>query len=161
MGLSRKQIEERAQELLERGFGPDAGAPVDVEQLVSGLGGAIEVRFDSHRNTESLHVDADGTFTVFVSPNTSMLRDRFTIAHELGHYVLHHQPSDGPKSFQRFGRSTQETEANAFAGALLMPEDLFRSAWERHGGSLPLVARDLLVSHSAADVRSQVLGLAR
>jgi len=42
-------------------------------------------------------------------------RLRFTLAHELGHLVMH-----------RFPTSTMENEANAFAGALLMPESDIR-----------------------------------
>lgn len=65
-------------------------------------------------------------------------RQRFTIAHELGHYVLNHQRQgvfvDTPeKYFTLFrdnhsatGEDFQEREANAFAAALLMPLDLVR-----------------------------------
>lgn len=61
----------------------------------------------------------------------------FTFGHELGHYFLHHTPTytmDGQSGF-RCSRSDiessvqpQETEANHFASALLMPPDLFRLA---------------------------------
>lgn len=63
-------------------------------------------------------------------------RQRFTIAHELGHFVLNHQRQgvfvDTPeKYFTLFrdqnsatGEDAQEREANAFAAALLMPREL-------------------------------------
>lgn len=41
-------------------------------------------------------------------------RDRFTLAHEIGHCVLHARRSAGPDA---------EAEAHAFAGALLLPRD--------------------------------------
>lgn len=56
-------------------------------------------------------------------------RTRFTIAHELGHWFLH--PGRGPDlllaedSIARHKASALESEANAFAGALLMPKKWF------------------------------------
>lgn len=49
-------------------------------------------------------------------------RDRFTAAHELGHYLMHR---DLPIQFHRAGTlaayKDSEWQANTFAGALLMP----------------------------------------
>ena len=62
-------------------------------------------------------------------------RQRFTLAHELGHFILHH---DDPTIFvddalihfrgEDVTESSDicEMEANAFAGALLMPEKMLR-----------------------------------
>ena len=160
--FSMLDIEHRARQMLEAEAGLPLQVPVDVERIVRQRGGSVEVRFEGYRDPESLHVAEDGSFTVFVPSNTSMVRDRFTIAHELGHFVLHHDhEANSPASFQRYGRSRRETEANAFAGALLMPADLFKDAWRRLDGNLWAVAREFQVSQSAADVRCQVLGLAR
>ncbi len=137
----------------------DHDVPVEVEAIVDRMGGSIEVRRDGHKDPESLHVGAE-SFTVFIPPHTSMLRDRFTIAHELGHLVLHHdREAREPQTFYRYGRSRQETEANAFAGALLMPAREFTEAWDRCGGDLRALSREFLVSQTAAGVRAQVLGL--
>lgn len=59
---------------------------------------------------------------------------RFSIAHELGHLVLGHQESPVPLCDEvalpsRHGASL-ETEANAFAAELLMPESLVRRRCE-------------------------------
>ena len=62
-------------------------------------------------------------------------RQRFTIAHEVGHYLLHRDFSDvfvdASPVFFRDGRSSdgtvlQEVQANAFAAELLMPEIVLR-----------------------------------
>jgi len=61
------------------------------------------------------------------------VRQRFTIAHEIGHYLLHRFEHDvffnktGSKKLYRnedstTGKDQMEIEANAFAAALLMPE---------------------------------------
>jgi hypothetical protein len=70
-------------------------------------------------------------------------RRRFTVAHELGHWVMHRSP--GQQSlFCRHGtvdpereveRPSVEAEADAFAAALTMPADLIRREYARlrHG----------------------------
>ena len=75
--------------------------------------------------------------TIGYSRNNGSNRQRFTIAHELGHYTLGHQRKGVfvdtadkyfPPKFRNKDSSTgdnlQEVEANAFAAALLMPEKL-------------------------------------
>lgn len=47
-------------------------------------------------------------------------RYRFSLAHELGHLILH-------TNFNRIGSNTVENEANRFAGAFLMPRELLES----------------------------------
>ncbi len=65
----------------------------------------------------------------------STVRQRFTIAHELGHFFLHRASStvfvDAAPIFFRDesssnGSQREEIEANAFAAELLMPEDAIR-----------------------------------
>ena len=70
-------------------------------------------------------------------------RRRFTIGHELGHWVMHQRPGqqslfcrhasvDEEKQGDSDGRSTEiEREANAFAAALTMPAQLIRKHYER------------------------------
>ena len=73
-------------------------------------------------------------------------RRRFTIAHELGHHVLHHtgaqtlfcrkatvEPEDTPAEV-RPPLPPSEAEANAFAAALLMPADLIEEYYRETGG---------------------------
>ncbi len=73
-------------------------------------------------------------------------RRRFTIAHELGHHVLHRtgqqalfcrkavvDPEDKPAT-TRPPIPVTEQEANAFAAALLMPAPLVKHYYERTGG---------------------------
>ena len=69
-------------------------------------------------------------------------RRRFTIGHELGHWCLHRtqgtvwcrshavDPPDTPAE-ARAAYPAEESEANEFAAALLMPADLVRRHYER------------------------------
>src|SRR5207247_1642154 len=67
-------------------------------------------------------------------------RFRFTIAHELGHWICHAlEGADPAVSYCRAIDLTQaadrslEREANIFAAELLMPERAVRTAWESSG----------------------------
>jgi predicted transcriptional regulator len=128
----------------------------DVSKLLKDLGGVLAYEHDS----ESLHVRRRGDFTVFIPQFTSERRDRFTIAHELGHYFLHYlYPKDtAEKVFARGGRDRAETEANVFASSLLMPTEEFAAAFEEFDGDSWKLSVRFDVSPAAADVRAQVLG---
>jgi Zn-dependent peptidase ImmA (M78 family) len=56
-------------------------------------------------------------------------RKRFTLAHELGHFELHHNKNthleDNPLTLDYFKSGGQEYEANQFATELLMPKSVF------------------------------------
>ncbi|MFF3703900.1 ImmA/IrrE family metallo-endopeptidase [Pseudomonas qingdaonensis] len=82
-------------------------------------------------------------------------RDRFTAAHELGHYLMHRNAAI---KFHRAenGRLPayldSEWQANRFAGGLLMPELLMKSC-----ASLDEVVNRFKVSRDAAIVQNKVL----
>lgn len=129
----------------------------DLHRLVADLGGRVETRDGG----ESLNVRDTGDFTIYLPHFTSEMRDRFTIAHELGHYFLHYRYAniDGPKSYARGGRNRAETEANVFAAALLMPAESFAKKWGEHPGDAWRVAGHFGVSPAAARVRAETLQL--
>lgn len=80
------------------------------------------------------HPDGPGEWgIVYNSTIRSRGRQNFTLAHELGHYLLHrHAHPRGLQCTSRSmadwstGRGTIEAEANTFASYLLMPLDDFR-----------------------------------
>jgi Zn-dependent peptidase ImmA (M78 family) len=98
---------------------------------------------------------------------TSAQRDRFTIAHELGHFFLHFpkvqsaHPDDGMKAY-RWVESSDTTnqrcewEANWFAASFLMPETLFRKLYVN---DIAHCAAAFDVSEKACKVRASSLGL--
>jgi Zn-dependent peptidase ImmA (M78 family) len=79
-----------------------------------------------------VHRKPDGTAVIGVNSMEAPTRQRFTIAHELGHLLLHkdedlHVDERFPIAF-RNPKSSQaiddkEIEANQFAAELLMPEE--------------------------------------
>ncbi len=125
--------------------GPDTG---------NGLSGALVIR--------------GGQAVIVYNSSDPLVRRRFTVAHELGHYVLHTAPDIDAVLFRddrsSKGTSVKEIQANAFAAALLMPEHLVR---ERISGPIPSIhnddidlwARRFKVSSQAMAYRLMDLGL--
>jgi Zn-dependent peptidase ImmA (M78 family) len=68
-------------------------------------------------------------------------RKRFTVAHEIGHFVLHphesHDRQHMKRDFAIWHDASEEAEANIFAAELLMPEFLFKP---RSRGRVPSIA---------------------
>ena len=88
-------------------------------------------------------------------------RRRFTIAHEIGHFVLHPErcrPERGG-AVNEAGR-LEEREADSFAAELLMPEHLVREAVREHGLDATRLADRFEVSRKAMLTRLRSLGLA-
>lgn len=138
--------------------------PVDVEGLAKALG--IKVRLFRMPSDVSgaLICDEDGSYRIHVNSEHPLTRRRFTIAHELGHYVLHRALIGRGVNDNRAYRTTkgeyynpeigpkQETEANRFAASLLMPQELIDRLQE-HGMGVDAMARALEVSNHAMHIR--------
>ncbi len=61
---------------------------------------------------------------VFINGDYPVVRQRFTVAHELGHHELAHQAViDGIDQVEGRTSDPQEQQANFFAGVLLAPEE--------------------------------------
>jgi hypothetical protein len=109
--------------------------PVPVEHILAANGLHIHYK-PLEPNVSGVLVRKDGTAYVGVNAIHHKNRQRFTLAHELAHYLLHpDQPTvtvdDALIHFRgedmTLPADTQEMEANAFAGALLMPAKLLRA----------------------------------
>lgn len=70
-------------------------------------------------------------------------RARFTVAHEIGHYVMHplvpHDRQHTARDFTIWNDASEEAEANVFAAELLMPEFLFKPRSRGKSPSLALL----------------------
>lgn len=97
--------------------------------------------------------------TIVLNKAEAAPRKRFTLAHELGHFVLEHPRSAGVTT--EFYRGTgapynpaQEREANQFAASLLMPKQAFKKALDA-GFELEHISVLFGVSAQAAAIRAQ------
>lgn len=89
------------------------------------------------------------------------VRQRFSIAHELGHMCLGHEVTTFSASadpehddYSEDPDATMETEANQFAGELLLPPAWVRADWAA-GLRAPDLVRKYLVSSDAAWVAAK------
>ncbi len=170
--LLKSKVHEIAESVAEQlSFRP--GDPM--EPLVSKLGGRIALRspiFGENQLSESIRVEPDSKFTIYVSSITSAERDRFTIAHELGHLFLHFpqikktDPDAGMVATRWVSDTDEEQrraewEANWFAAAFLMPKVEFERAFRKRANDLRSVANYFGVSTHAAQVRAKTLELAQ
>ncbi len=130
-----KTPEQEAQQILKK-F-KIKSAPVPVKDIAKNLGLNV-ISYDLGTDVSGILVIERGKGTIGYNPDNHRVRQRFTIAHELGHYQLHttDELTDGifiDKDFIVKFRSekkysaqeaTQEKEANEFAAELLMPKEL-------------------------------------
>jgi len=70
--------------------------------------------------------DKNGVPNISYNDSEPEKRKRFTIAHELGHYVNgdNNVPRDTNLSFDRYNYDIREVNANRFAAELLMPDNV-------------------------------------
>lgn len=87
-----------------------------------------------------------------VNDNHAQVRQRFTIAHELGHYLMAHD--DTKFIDDTFDKPNQkEQEANKFAAELLMPYDFLKKDLEKGNIKIKELAQKYLVSEQSMSIR--------
>lgn len=76
---------------------------------------------------------------VFVNKNDSIQHQRFTIAHELAHYIFDYDESVDATYYKSYLTSEADDEvekrANRFAAELLMPAKRFREEYDKYVGA--------------------------
>ncbi len=164
-------IEEKTESLLKEYNFFKAG--FNIESLCKKLGiNVIAENFND--DISGLFVASDKMPIISYNKNEkdNQNRVRFTIAHELGHYILHskEQPifiDKQPKVMYRNANSTtgelhKEREANAFAASLLMPRQLIRdeinTAPNSSDDAIEYLAKRFKVSEQAMSYRLANLG---
>ncbi len=118
----------------------------------------------SHGRRAAEHLVVDGAAEA-TSGETPTRRHRFTIAHELGHWVCHaHAAEEAAPAYCRSQDLSQdadrdlEREANVFGAELLMPQAAMREAWAAFPDTAEVAVR-FDVSALAAQWRLYSFGL--
>ena len=124
-------------ERLAEGLLHEAGVsapPVPVERIVEAR--QIGLEASDLKDVSGLVVRRAGAVVIGVNKTHPATRRRFTVAHELGHALLHQgKPLRYDRDFRvdfRAGRSSlgsdvEEMEANFFAACLLMPRSMLEA----------------------------------
>jgi Zn-dependent peptidase ImmA (M78 family)/lambda repressor-like predicted transcriptional regulator len=109
-------------------------AIADLPELMERAGVKLRIRPFGFQRTFGLSVaDTDGGPAIVVNsgPKISIERQLFSIAHELGHLVLHRNSYDASKDDVV---EEEERSANLFAGQFLVPDDALDKAWGESRG---------------------------
>jgi Zn-dependent peptidase ImmA (M78 family) len=149
-----------------------AGPPVNIEGIIRSLGIKLDKRadLDPEISGQCERLD-DGTYKISANKSDHYYRQRFTMAHELGHFLYHsHLLQDGVDDNRAYRSTTdgqfynrligkdQETEANQFAASVLMPKQAVLDAWGRLQ-DLASISEEFQVSRPAMRIRLSTLGV--
>jgi Zn-dependent peptidase ImmA (M78 family) len=107
--------------------------PINPTMIAESLGIVVELRpFDD--NLSGVLLRSNSRAVIGVNQSHHKNRQRFTTAHEIGHFYLNHQGEVFIDQFvlrrdenSKLAIDAQEIEANTFAAALLMPEHLIEA----------------------------------
>ena len=167
----------QAEQLIKRLNIDTSDLPINVKKIAEDLGLTVtETTLDEDVSGLLIKRKLDGeTADIFVNRSDGQRRKRFTIAHEIGHFLLSHEfDSAGvhvdrgihaiPRRSKLAKVEPKEVEANQFAATLLMPAQLVHEVVDDLG--LPLYDYDIEdladrfdVSEQAMTIRLGTLGI--
>jgi Zn-dependent peptidase ImmA (M78 family) len=163
-----KRAKQAAKKILER-FGQSV--PINLDAILEAHNLILRTQ-ELEEKISGMLVIKDGYAIIGVNHNHHKNRQRFTIAHELGHFILHQNLSnifiDSSLVFFRNeeaseGTKKQEIEANTFAAELLMPESILiekaRNQPLDDDKVIKELAKNFGVSVQALTIRLTILGL--
>ena len=151
--------------------------PVPIVKIAKNLG-IVVYEVDHLPDRQSgLIKKVNGKFVIFVNDKHAVTRQRFTVAHEIAHFIknkdflesegehqtVFRQPVGNNAALHRAmglelspEQRQREVEANKIAAQLLMPEEAFKQAWLQ-ASSVKEVADKFLVSEAATTIRGKEL----
>jgi Zn-dependent peptidase ImmA (M78 family) len=147
---------ERAKAIIAR---HQISAPVDVVAIAKEMGvnvyrTGLQPGVSGILRPDSKHGGSSG-YVILVNADHPNNRVRFTVAHEIGHFVLHREGNGEivDDEFYRALPGPLETEANEYAADILMPWSLINQLQGAGVNQLDDMARKLEVSKQALAIR--------
>lgn len=119
-----KTVRKKARECLKH----SNGFPVDLDAIAKNLQIDVKrMKFEDQTVSGVIGYD-ESKVVIGINRDHSEARQRFTLAHEIGHFVLHPASMVVDRALYRNSSSSEaisaeEIEANGFAAELLMPAD--------------------------------------
>lgn len=174
--MTSQPVDLRAEEILRKT--DTYKVPVPIEVLAHRLKLTTEASALGDSVSGMLVVENDRGAIGYNSSH-ARVRQRFTVAHEIAHFILHLKRNRRSQLFidpfvifrrddsSATGNDRQEIEANRFGAALLMPATLVLKEIKKHGldlddeDGLVFLAKRFKVSTAAMTYRLNALGLLR
>ncbi len=129
--MTLRKAEKKAKEIFEKYR--ENSPPVDVKIIAEDLGAELRYEpFEGDDDISGVLIKKDDTCVIGINSAHAITRQRFSIAHEIGHLILHSKSAlFVDKVINRDRKSSlaidnKEIEANQFAAELLMPRELIR-----------------------------------
>lgn len=142
---------------------------VDVIALAKNMGLRIEEVEFKEQDISGVLSKVDNTYVISINKQDTYTRKRFTIAHEIGHYVLGHLNDASFNHMEIFRKSGQkddkEVDANKFAATLLIDKQVLKNVCfivrklKDRSSKISLAADFFDVSKSTLEYRIKNLGL--
>lgn len=138
-------------------------APVLLKPITSGLG--LKVYSSEFDDPISGMIKKDSSsksgYSIYVNSTHHKNRIRFTIAHEIAHFILHQENIGNgivdDAMYRSKLSSTMESEANNYAADLLMPWSLLSNILKKDNNvSVEILAEKFQVSKSTMSIRLRV-----
>ena len=164
MSVNYTGVKQKAEQVLRENF--ITAPPVDIYEIAKNEGLSVEIKdFGDKFNNVSGYIKPE-IRTIFVNSRDSENRRKFTIAHELGHWILHRNKLESePEKYAvlyriPLGRRQDdpiEQEANYFAANLLVPEEMLVA--RRNGKTDEELATEFDVSRDVIGYRTRDLSM--
>jgi len=161
-----EDIEYKANEIL-KDFG-DINAPIPIKKVIKKLGIKIKPEYLGDEISGVLVIE-NGRSIIGYNSSEPNVRQRFTLAHELGHHVLHISTNTTEKLFvdKMYRRNEvlsarekkQETQANVFASRVLMPENLIKKEFKIILNSLDLLTDEDIINKMASKFKVSTISM--
>jgi Zn-dependent peptidase ImmA (M78 family) len=136
--------------------------PLDVKYIANKMGIEVKESHDLSDNISGiLEKNEYDKWIIGVNANHHPNRQRYTIAHELGHYCLHRYQErffEDQVFFRGLESTKTEYQANNFASEILMPEDQFLKFLNNGIKDVEELAKKFGVSTLALRIRAKNLG---
>lgn len=133
--------------------------PVDPYTIAHGIG--VELRHVVDRQWSGAIKFEGDRAVVWLNDHDPRRRKRFTLAHELGHLMLHGSGGRGMFRDLTFSGSHEEREANEWAAALIMPAKMVYKYASLVNYDLRRLAHIFDVSEDAMSLRIEILARRR
>lgn len=143
-------------------------APVDLEGMAHALGLQVKVNDTLESNisgslNRKQNLAGQPCYSIELNGAHSERRRRFTLAHEIAHYLLHRDLMADDVVDDKFYRSELsdplEWEANKYAADLLMPANLVTFFWQAGVKDLKILCKIFNASEKAVEIRLRQLKL--
>lgn len=126
--MNKKRLEVGTQKILTK-FGIRQ-APIPIEEIAASF--KIKISYASSDDYSGILIRKENSALMGINSNEPETRRRFSIAHELGHYILGRKPvSIDYRSSNYIEKPEEEKFADQFAANMLMPRRILTMDFEQ------------------------------